>query len=299
MNIEALKAFLAIMNEKSISKAAQTLNISQSALSQQMKTMERDLGLPLLNRSNAGVSSTAAGQIVCQYAQILTDTYAHMLDDLEMMSSTHKKLRVCASPNIYTYALPCTIFHLKEKYPDFVLTMEQAPSVQSENLVLNDKADIGFIYGKPQSKKLRYRKIYSDEMCLVASYKARMPEQLTVPQLYRQPLLTFSSNFRTRELLDRYLSDIGVDLNKLNILYEMDSAESLKMSAGNSYGLAFIPYMAIKKELYNKQLKIVKLENFKMINEYYAIRRKNPDQYTSLQEKLMNYLERILQDTIC
>lgn len=299
MNIEALKAFLAIMNEKSISKAAQTLNISQSALSQQMKTMERDLGLPLLNRSNAGVSSTAAGQIVSQYAQILTDTYAHMLDDLEMMSSTHKKLRVCASPNIYTYALPCTIFHLKEKYPDFVLTMEQAPSVQSENLVLNDKADIGFIYGKPQSKKLRYRKIYSDEMCLVASYKARMPEQLTVPQLYRQPLLTFSSSFRTRELLDRYLSDIGVDLNKLNILYEMDSAESLKMSAGNSYGLAFIPYMAIKKELYNKQLKIVKLENFKMINEYYAIRRKNPDQYTSLQEKLMNYLERILQDTIC
>ncbi|WP_130861576.1 LysR family transcriptional regulator [Bacilliculturomica massiliensis] len=299
MNIEVLRSFLAVMNEKSISKAAVTLNISQSALSQQIKTMERDLGLPLLTRSNAGVTPTASGQIVSQYAQVLTDTYSNMLDDLEMMSSTHKKLRVCASPNIYTYALPCTIFHLKEKYPDFVLTMEQAPSLHSESLVLNDKADIGFIYGRPQSKKLRYRKIYCDEMCLVASYKAKLPELLTFQHLYRQPLLTFSAGYRTRELLDQYLSDIGVDLSRLNILYEMDSAESLKMSAGNGYGLAFIPYMAIKKELYNKQLKIVKLEHFQMINEYYAIRRKNPDQYTSLQEKLMNYLERILQDTIC
>ena len=92
MNIDSIKSFLAIVEAKSISKAAQARNISQSALSQQMKTMERDLGTPLFKRSNTGVTPTASGQIVRRYAQVMAETYNQMIDELTLASGTDKRL---------------------------------------------------------------------------------------------------------------------------------------------------------------------------------------------------------------
>ncbi len=65
----------------------------------------------------------------------------------------------------------------------------------------------------------------------------------------------------------------GILISQLHIPYTLESTESIKLSAINGFGLAFLPYMAIKKELYNKQLRIIECPCLEFDNEYYSIKK--------------------------
>lgn len=299
MNIDNLRIFIQIASLGSISKAAEQMHISQSALSQQIKALENLLNCTLLERSNKGVRLTSAGEIVHKYALQITATYDKMLKDINLLDWETKTLNILATPIICSYALPCTLYHVKKNYPTFVLEMTALPSDQVEEQIASGHGDIGFILGPSKRHDLLGKKVLSDRIYLVAAKDSPVPKQITPEQLISYPLLMLPKAHRTRTLLEKYLTQMGIDLANLKILYNLDSTESIKLSAINGYGLAFLPYMTIKKELYNKQLRIVQLENFELEHNYYAIRPQHAGQINSELSGLINYIEKILADTIC
>lgn len=125
-----------------------------------------------------------------------------------------------------------------------------------------------------------------------------VPSKLKMKNLHQYPLLMLSKTQKSRKILEAYFKEKGLEMNDLNILYDLDSIESIKVSAIQEYGLAFLPYMAIKKELYNKQLKIIDLEHFDFKCEYYTIKRKQ-DYNRSEHMSIISYIEKIIQKTVC
>ena len=119
MNIEYLRFFYEVASVKSISKVANNSHISQPALSQQIHKLEDNLGYKLLDRSNKGVQLTEAGKIVEKYAKNILKVYENMLVDLNDISNNNKAIRIDAFPTMATYALPCTIYMIKEKYSNY------------------------------------------------------------------------------------------------------------------------------------------------------------------------------------
>ena len=156
MNIEYLRFFYEVASVKSISKVANNSHISQPALSQQIHKLEDNLGYKLLDRSNKGVQLTEAGKIVEKYAKNILKVYENMLVDLNDISNNNKAIRIDAFPTMATYALPCTIYMIKEKYSNYNYYLNSDYSQKVESNIINDVCDVGFIEGAPDNNDLFY-----------------------------------------------------------------------------------------------------------------------------------------------
>ena len=162
-----------------------------------------------------------------------------------------------------------------------------------------DQGDIGFITGPPSDPSLTGQKIFSDDVFLVAGSDMEIEDHILKEDLSRYPLLTLTTDQKTEQHLEKRLTDEGVDVESLMILFKQDSIESIKLSTINGYGMAFLPYMCIKKELYHKQLKIISVEGLTLQNDYYIIKKKASEYRDRTLLKLICYIEKILADTIC
>jgi DNA-binding transcriptional LysR family regulator len=298
MNIEFLKMFLEVVKCKSIRKASAAKSISQSALSQEIQTMEKILNVKIFDRTHKGVELTEAGRIVYKHAVAIIALYNKMIDEISNYQNKSKRLHISATSVACSYALPCTLYHIKNKFPSYVIEMETLTSNVIEKNIALGIGDIGIVVGKPESDALIYKKVCADQYYLVAGFHMEVPQEITFEELYKFPLLMLSKTQKSRKILDEYFLSKGLDIDCLNILYDLDSIESIKISAIQEYGLAFLPYMAIKKELYNKQLKIIKLKEFNFTCEYYAIKRKQ-DANHSEHLSIISYIEKIIQETVC
>ena len=284
MNIESLRMFIKIADNGSITKTAEQTFISQSALSQQIKTMEQLFNTSLIERSNKGVTLTCSGKTVYEYAVHLTSTYDSMIRELQENEESNRVLHILSTPIIASYALPCTLYYIKKNFPTYSLEISSMASHRIEQQINCDQGDIGFITGPPSDPSLTGQKVFSDDVFLVAGSDMEIEDH---------------TDQKTEQHLEKRLTDEGVDVESLMILFKQDSIESIKLSTINGYGMAFLPYMCIKKELYHKQLKIISVEGLTLQNDYYIIKKKASEYRDRTLLKLICYIEKILADTIC
>lgn len=299
MNIESMRLFITIAETRSITKAAELTHISQSALSQQIKAMENTVDSQLMERSNRGITLTEAGELFYRSSLDMVALYDSMLERMERLKGRDEELVILATPVIHSYALPCTLFHIKERFPSITLSMSGYSSDIIEEKIAAGQGDIGFITGRPVHRNLEAKKIYSDKVYLTVGYKTAVPDRLSMEELGSYPLVLAPPSTKSRQLLDAYLGSRNIRPGALKISYLLDSNESLKQSAINGHGMTFLPYMTIKKELYEKELRIVELEGFNLSFDYYMVRNKNFSQPSRTVQALISYLEKVFIDTIC
>lgn len=125
MHLDALKYFHIVVEEKSISKAANKTHISQSALSQMIHKLEEDLGVALLHRSNKGVTLTEPGEIVLKYSNNILKNLEKMLEDIKDYDSNRNKITISGTWSLSAYSLPCMLYKIKKNYQNTVSTLKQ------------------------------------------------------------------------------------------------------------------------------------------------------------------------------
>ena len=274
MQLESFRLFYRTATLGTISGAAEAAHISQPALSQQIKRLEQDLGFDLLRRSNKGVELTEAGKIVAKYAEHFISLQDNLLADLATMANSEAgnlTVRVAASPVVGVYGLPCTMFQVKSTFPEVIFNLTTRPSREVEQAILQGESDIGFMVGPPASKELIHKEVYSDGVCLVAASDFPVADALTMDALLAYPLVVHSMRSSLYGKVAEYFSQLGRSFSKHHILFHLDTAESVKSSVLQNHGLAFLPYMAIKKELYLKQLKVIELEGFHLKYDVHVV----------------------------
>lgn len=299
MNIDYLRSLIAVSEQGSISRAAEQLHISQSALSQQIQTLERLFDTQLFERSHKGAILTLSGETVYHYAINIIESFEQLQKALIQVKKQDRTFKILSTSVLHSYALPCTLYHLSEKYPNVHLDIKSVPSRLIEQNILKGFADIGLISGPPTCKDVISKKVYNERYCLVANPNLTIPNTINLQDIYNYPLIMLNSMQKSRKLLDAALTSNGIQVERLNVPYYLDSAESIKMSALQGYGIVFLPYMSIKKELYNKQLKIINIDDFNHSIDYFAIRRQDTNVYDLDINKFLNYIEEILSETVC
>lgn len=297
MHIEYLEYFYKVAKAKSISKVATSAHISQSALSQQISKLEDTLGCTLLERSNKGVNLTPKGQIVLRYADNIIRTYETMLEQLQVENESAQNIKIEACWSIATYSLPCVMYKIKSKFPENSYELNSNDTDKIEENVLNNICDIGVIYGKPKNSNLKHHKIGVDKLVLVASPNYRIPEEMEFEELFNYPFI-MSDNINIKDPLVEKMHERGFTIEQLNILYNSDSSESVKSSVLNEYGIGFLPYISIKKDLYRKQLKLVTLIDFSIEYDMYLIYDKRTNDNVSLNN-FIQYFKNIAQKNLC
>lgn len=298
MNIEYLRYFYEVATMKSISKVASNSHISQPALSQQIQRLEEMLGHKLLIRSNKGVEVTESGKIVEKYSKNLLKTYENMVEDLNAISNNHITMRIDSSITLATYALPCTLYSVQEKFPGFVFNLSSKSSQDVEQSVLNDTCDVGFIYGKPEEEEISYTKVGTDRLVLIAQDKYHIEDQISLKELTKYPFIMLHEKLRDCRELDKSLSNHGYGMENFNTTLLLDSTESVKSAVLKGYGLSFVPYISVKKELYTKQLKEIKIIDFNMNFDIYLLYKKDQESYESVKT-FIQYLKKIGEKSFC
>lgn len=275
MNIDWLQAFAETVRCESITKAAQNLHLTQPALSQQLRNLERELGHEILIRSNRGVDLTEAGKVLYSYAQsfiVLKDNLCHDLAALENRSEEELSIGTCIP--VGQYALPCALYLFKQKYPQVGVRVQNMPTEEVLERLRDHSIAVGFVQGAIDAPDLASHIMISTELVIiVAPGWAPMPS--TVKELTESPLILTSKSCDIRRSLARGLEHHGIPDSDLNPMLEMDGLEAVKSAVLSGHGLAVLPYFAIKKELFTGALSRVDIPGLKFECSFSVIWRRS------------------------
>lgn len=299
MLIEQIFMFDRIAREKSISKAASASHISQPALSQQMQRLEEELGVKLFERSNRGISLTRAGEVMQKYSEQFMDAYSNLREELGNLQTHSGTFRIAATPVACNYALPCCLYKVNRRYPNYIFSLSSIPSSEVIHRIERGQADLGFIVGMAKGEKMVCTPAFSDKICLVASSSFHVPERLTLDMLKRIPIVMLNEQFSSYRLLCRYLDQQGYPVEQFKVMFQLDSTESVKSTVMAGHGVAFLPYITIKKEAYQKQIKIIPVTDFDLNYDVYSIYRTHDAMENHSLEAIIKYFISIVSKSIC
>ncbi len=266
MDIKSLDYFIKIADAKSISKVANELYLSQPALSLQIRKLEEAFGHKLLVRTNKGVQLTEAGHILEMHARNILKIYNQAFDEVNKLFGDRQVIRIDSNITLATYALPCVVFvaQTQPEFKNYYLDLTFSTVNAVEKNIINGISDVGYVHQKREYPDIRYVKIGTDKLVLVAAPSFDVPERLTLEELKNFKLILLNDKFNERKSLAEALS---CDLNSFHIIQTLDSTESVKTAVFKEFGLSFLPESSVNKELKSKILKEIFIEDF--YDEYF------------------------------
>jgi len=289
MNLQYLRAFYITVKVNSISKAAKTLHLTQPGLSMQIQSLEKELQVSLLNRSNRGVELTDAGKIVFDYADTILSLQENIERDLETLKSDKKNLLLGSCKAVGEYALPCSIYTYKHDNKDVNIHFEISNTEDVLKSLINRTINIGIIQGSTDNKTLQTEKITSDKLLLVTSCPV-IKDHITRSELLKLPIILREEGSGTRKAIEQSLKNIDLKINELNCIYQLNSIEAIKSSAISGKGFSFIPELTIKRELREGTLTNIKIEDIEITSDFYVAYRKDHD-LSSYEEDFISFIK--------
>lgn len=268
MNLYYLKSFCITVKNNSISKAAKTLHLTQPGLSLQLQSLEKDLGVSLLTRSNKGIELTEAGQILYDYANTILSLKENLERDISNIKEEKNSLLVGSCKAVGEYALPCSIYTFKQENGNVDIQLEIINTQNVVDFLENRNINLGITSDKPNSKALNFKKITSDRLLLVTSLPLKK-NKITLDELKTLPLILREKGSGTRAYIEKKLLQHSISYCDLKVIYELNSMEAIKTSLISGKGISFIPEMSIKRELKEGLLKALEIEDINFEIEYF------------------------------
>lgn len=283
--LQQLRILKAVATEKNFTKAAEILYLSQPSLSKQIKTLEKNLDIPLINRENNKISLTENGKVFLQYAErilALCEESCRALIDLK--NGDRGNLTVGASQTIGTYLMPRVLALFAQNYPQIDLKVQVNSTRLIANNVFNREIDIAVVGGEipdELKKNLTIKHFVEDELSLIISksHPFAKKKKINKENLYYLNFITLNSNSTIRKFIDNILIQNGIETKQLKIVMQFNSIEGIKTAVSLGLGAAFVSSSAIEKEMELKTIEILKIENIRITRTLSII--SNPECYKS------------------
>lgn len=278
MNIESLKSFFLIARAGNISNITNEVHLTQSALSQQIQRLESELSKTLLIRSNKGVELTTNGKIVFKYTEHILRIHEKMMMELAASENTSTNIKIQACNATADYVLPCTLIEGNKVFPNHNYELKNYPSNEIIPNVSRDDCDIGFSCAsdiETDNTELVIEKVGKIKIVLVSKNKNTFPDEASLKQLLGSCLINFTETNNITNTLIKNLKRLGYSQDCFNCNFRVDGIESAKKMVLKDFGVAFLPYISIKEELYKKQLKIISVPELNMDLDIIMIYRKD------------------------
>ena len=257
-----LQVFHAVAKHLSFTKAAETLFMTQPAVTFQIKQLEEHLSTRLFDRAQGRIALTPAGQIALEYAERILALSAELDTRMkEMSGQAAGPLLLGASMTTGEYVLPQLIGSFKARYPDVVPTLFVGNSEAVQERVAERTLDLGFIEGDSHLSSLASEVLCEDELQVTCAPSHPLAKEPGVAPalLTRHAYVGREAGSGTREVIDRYLAKAGVSESMQRVV-ELGSPEALKGLVATGMGFAIMSRVIVAKELQLGQLVQVPLE---------------------------------------
>jgi LysR family transcriptional regulator, nitrogen assimilation regulatory protein len=260
MDLRQLRYFVKVVECGNVTRASEALHIAQPAISQQMRNLEADLGMQLLERSVHGVAPTAAGQTL----------YRHALELLRQADGTRELLRQDAelpqgkvsvgmpSSTARVLAIPLART-IRDRYPGIALELVEAPSADLGGLIGGGRVELAVVVDAVETRGIVAQRLFSEALYLIAWPEFPMPaEPVPLAELARMPLILPSAPNTIRSRVDWALREAGLPCE---ILFEASSTSLLFAAVMAKLGVTILPWSAAHIELDEHKLKLAKVDH--------------------------------------
>ena len=275
MQIESLKMFCDLAETESFTKAAQINNVTQSAVSQQISSLERAFKSLLIERSKKKFRLTREGQVLYDYSKQIIQTYESLHSKLqELKDIISGTIRVATIYSIGLHDLPAYVKKFMKSYPTVNIHVEYRRANQVYEDVQSNVVDLGLVAYPVKDPKIEIIALRKDPLVLICHPQhpfARL-KSVKLKSLTSQKIIGFEPDIPTRKALDKILKEHGVEARHV---MEFDNIETVKRAVEIDAGVSIVPQGTIAQEISKQTLVAVPIEDGDFFRPLAAIYKKN------------------------
>src|SRR6266480_5072454 len=275
MQIESLKVFCDLAETESFTKAAQISSVTQSAVSQQISSLERTFKSLLIERSKKKFRLTREGQVLYDYSKQVIATYDALHSKLqEIKDIISGTIRVATIYSIGLHDLPPYLKRFLKAYPTVNVHVEYRRANQVYDDVMGNVVDLGLVAYPTRDNKLEIYPLRKDPLVLVCHPQHALAKQkrIKMKTLSGQKFIGFQPDIPTRKALDKILRENSVEVQHV---MEFDNIETVKRAVEIDAGVAIVPQTTIAQEVAKQTLVQVEIEDGEFFRPLAAIYKRN------------------------
>lgn len=290
MQIFNFKIFSDLVESKSFSKAAKMNGITQSAVSQQIQSMERNFKTLLIDRTQKQFSLTQEGQLVYKTSKEILHTFAKLEGDLsELKTITSGIIRISTIYSIGLYELPGIVQNFQNTYPavNVRLSYRRAENIYEE--ISEGMVDFGIVAYPVKTRQIEITHFTTDNLVLIMppNHPLATAEKFSVKMLSGQKFIGFEAGTPTRKAIDQIFEKNNTSVS---MAMEFDNVDTVKRAVEIYQGIAFVPHATVMQEQKDGALKIIELQGEEYKRPLAILNRKGRV-FTPAMKKFMDMLK--------
>ncbi|MBO4545668.1 MAG: LysR family transcriptional regulator [Verrucomicrobia bacterium] len=249
MQIESIKMFCDLAETESFTKAAQINGITQSAVSQQIRAMEKHFGCHLVERSKKKFRLTREGDLLNQYGLNLVKEFDELRCKLlELRDVVSGTIRLATIYSIGLHDLPLYLRKYLRQYPSVSVQVEYRRANQVYEDVLSNVVDIGMVAYPMRDTKLEIIPLHRDKMVLITSVDHPFVHKKSIhlKDLNGQKFVGFETGTPTRKAVDKLFLDNDIEVD---MVMEFDNVETVKRAVEINNGVSLVPSRTVAQEV--------------------------------------------------
>jgi DNA-binding transcriptional LysR family regulator len=274
MELNQLKAFCAVVEKRSFSRAGEVVFLSQPTVSLQISSLEQELGTQLLDRRAREITVTKTGETLYQYAKRILRLMNEAEQAIEQLKGLMKgALTLGASTIPGEYLLPSLLAEFKGLHPAIDIDLQISDTQGVTTKVLAHEVEIGFVGTRDKSDKLVFKSLATDKLVLIAPADSAWLHQdsLSVEQLRGIPFILRESGSGTRITIKQKLLEKGITEQDLNVVMRLGSTAAVKRAVESGLGVSFVSEKAIENEIRLGTLKTIPFRDLELDREFFIV----------------------------
>jgi len=274
-----LKVFRTVAEQLSFRQAAEVLHLTQPAVTQQIKTLESEVGFPLFDRSGDTIQLSTAGKALLPYAHKMASLAAEAERELSLLRGEEQgELKIGASTTIAQYLLPKLIGEFSRLNPGIRFSVVGANTAQIVSRLLDRSIALGLVEGPSLRRDLKVERFLADEIAVVVPANHEwIGHSISPEQLATAKLIMREQGSGTRRVVEAALRQVGVHITEQNLAMELDSTEAIKSAVEAGLGIGFVARRALHKEFKLGTLVELTVKRLAIERQFTILRLRGPE----------------------
>ena len=261
MNIQNFKIFSDLVESESFSRAAKLNGITQSAVSQQLRSMEKHFNILIVDRSQKRFRLTREGKKLHKSAKEVLHIYDNLNIELqEMKKIISGTIHISTVYSIGLHGLPPYVKTFLTKFPKVNIRIEYRRATMVYEDVLSNSIDLGLVAYPQKHKQLEILPFDDDVLVIIASpeHPLAKKDAVDITELADQKFVGFESDIPTRKATDIIFKEAGIEIEPV---MEFDNVETVKRAVEINAGMAIVPQTTVEREESQGLLKVIQFKN--------------------------------------
>jgi len=265
LNLKQLEAYYLVVKRKSFTRAAEELNVTQPAVTIQVKSLEKSLNLKLIQQVGKRVQLNEAGELLYQYAEkifdLVNEANEKMRDFKKLMRGT---LQIGTTKNYARYIMPSLLSEFQRRYPRIKVILDEGNSEDMARSVIEMKNELALISQLNLDRKIKSVFFSTVEFVLVVSPAHRFSQRQSVSlrELNGEPVILREKGSGSRTAILRKFQEYGI---WPSVITEASSLDFIVGYVKQNKGVSFMFEPDIKEELEKGTLKVIRVEEGNII----------------------------------